>query len=187
MISALPLPLRRLLFIALNAAAALACYGLLLAPLLDLHAGNTARIEELERLNGRLRAVAEQRPRIEREIAASAPSAIAREVWTGQTPSAVSATVQARLRELADAAEIRLRSLSALPGSEEGILIRIEASARLEALLAFLAAIESETPYLFVAAGAFRQPSVRGSSANAEEAELEVQIDVSALLRKVAP
>jgi Type II secretion system (T2SS), protein M subtype b len=181
----LPNLIRRIVFLALNGLALAAVYAVLIGPLLNWHAENSTRIDELERLNGRLRALAEQAPRIQQQVADNSQLPRAEEKWRGESPSAVGASVQARLRELADRTNVRLRSLgvSAQSGALTAMSIRTDASAPIGSLYAFLTAIETETPFLFVTGAIIRQPASPGISQAQEEAELEFQLDVSAPLK----
>jgi general secretion pathway protein M len=182
------MPLRRVLFISINIAMIAAVYVSFVHPWIESRHANNERIRQLQQTIGRFKAIVEKEESVKAMIARAQASPATNEFWNGPGEAAISAALQARLRDLSEASDIRLRTLRGLPVADlwgaKSLTIRIEANGTYGALLALLAAIETETPFLFVTNLNLRQSVLTSPSGPQSDPTLELQLDVSGLVRE---
>jgi hypothetical protein len=184
----LPLSIRRLAFAGLNLGLLLVLYATLVQPRVSSHAANADRLRDLRQSVGRFKAVAAKEDSVKDLIARAKAAPASGEFWAGAGEAAISAALQARLRDMAEATGVRLRSLRGLPIADQqgvrSLTIRIEANGALDAIQGLLTAIETETPFLFVGALALRQGVLSGPAGPQSEPILDLQLDVTGLVRE---
>ena len=183
----LSLPLRRIVFLAVNCSALVIIYLITVHPFLANTRQNSERIQDLQHSISRFRAVADREVGIKDLVAKAKTAPLSGEFWIGESEATTSAGLQARLRDMADASNVRLRSVRGLPASKQhggsNLIIRIEATGDMSSIKALLSAIETETPFMFVTSLNLRQNILFAPNASQTEPSLDIQIDVSALFK----
>jgi general secretion pathway protein M len=145
----------RLLALALLLVALSGVYLLPAAPLLDLYADRAAAVENARRLLPRLRATADDLPRLRARLAELRASAGTQKVTLeGSSDAIASANLQSRIAELAAAIGVAIGSTESLPAEVRGgyrrIGLRYALSGPYETLVKFLARLEIATPPLVI-------------------------------------
>jgi hypothetical protein len=184
----LPANLRRVLFLAANIGALVLFYSILVQPLTNLRNEQNERIATLRGQLLRAEQLASRDAEVKELIARARAEENSGELWSGDTPSTISAAMQSAIRDFAAQSDLRLRSVRGL--SEQGgasparqVLVRVEASGELTAVHAFLTKIEQATPFLFGTALSLRNAVQTSPSGPQSEPQLELQLDVSGQIR----
>jgi hypothetical protein len=145
----------RLLALALLLVALGGVYLLSAAPLLDLYADRAAAVESARMLLPRLRATADDLPRLRARVAELRASAGTQKVTLeGSSDAIASANLQNPIAELAAAIGVAIGSTESLPAEVRGgyrrIGLRYALSGPYETLVKFLARLEMATPPLVI-------------------------------------
>jgi len=175
---------RRALFFGGNLVAMLAVYLLLVAPILGHLADGAEEISQRQTTLARYESVSRQEEAVKAFAKQVAESNARGELITGDSAGIVNANLQARLKALAEEANVTVRSLQMLPPKtlRGSTLVgaRLAGAAPIEAMQKLARALEGETPLLFVTAATMRGQTAFWGLAQAGQPEgaLEAQIDV---------
>jgi hypothetical protein len=178
-------PLRRLLFILCNIAAALFVVFVCILPFKELLASRDGEIREQRETLARLKAIAAR----EADIQSTAKEATsgAGEFVTGKNDGIISADLQTRLKGMVEAAGAKLRSVRSLQPRTEGqtryIGSHIEIFGPIAAIHRAIHTIEGAKPYLFVTAGMIKLAPPMGQIGTAQAPLVEAQLDVFGAMR----
>lgn len=179
------LQLRRATFVAAHLLALLLLFFLFVDPVRRLLDARSEELQQRQTTLARYEFVATQEAAVKSFAAQVAESNARGELLAGDSAGIVNANLQARLKTLAEAANVTVRSIQMLPvKSVRGATLvgaRLDVSAPIEPMHALARALESETPLLLVTAA-----SVRGQTAfwgvgqlnQPTESTLEAQFDV---------
>lgn len=183
--------LRRAVFLAINFAAGLAIFALIVDPVYTFFAERDAQIAAQRETLARMDGIASRKSDVEaigRQVEAESDLG---EFLAAANEGAANAALQARLKTMAEAAGARIRSVQGLPAKTQGdiryIGARIDLSGALGAVHKTVYAIEGGKPYLFVASASVRlSPSVNAQAA-AMEPVIDAQLDVFGAMRMESP
>jgi general secretion pathway protein M len=178
--------MRRAIFIAGNLAALLLLYLVLIEPVLRFLDDRSEQLQQRQTTLARYEFVSGQESSVKSFAAQIAESNARGELIAGESAGIVNANLQARLKALAEAANVTVRSIQMLPAKTlRGATLvgaRLDVTAPLEPLHALARALEGETPLLFVTAATMRgQTSFWGIGQVGlpqPDAALEAQFDV---------
>jgi hypothetical protein len=173
--------LRRVVFIAFNLTAGVLIIGLIM-PILDFIVDRDRQIAERRAILGRLKGVVTQESRIEPAASDIEAKLQGGEFLHGPNDGVVNADLQTRLKEIAEAAGARVRSVQTLPARNVAearyIAARIEIYGSLQSIRGTVYAVESEKPYLFVAAASLKLAAAISRQGLAQEPVLQAQLDI---------
>ena len=174
----------RQLAVAILAAACLAVLAAIAIPTWIAHRHyDTALTDNLDKLD-RFRRIAATRPVVARELEAMS-ARDPRKFFLRSGPTALSAAeAQERIRSLVESSGGRLITMGAPTSKDEGryrqVTVNVQLTANIFALRKILAAIESNTPYLFIQNLTVRtQVPANFRPAPGAEPEMFVQFDLS--------
>jgi hypothetical protein len=149
--------LRRAVFIAVTLAPIIVAFGMVIQPLRDHFAAQDTQIARQSQMLARLKAIAAYQPKLPN--ASTAPSAKG-EYLTGPNEGVASASLQARLKIIAQSSGAQLRSIQALAPETDGALrligARLDLAGPLKAVHGAIFAIEESKPYFFVTDAAIK-------------------------------
>ena len=173
---------RRLAFVALNAALVSAMYLLIASPILAVFTDQSERLIQLEAALAKERAIAAQENSL-RLAAVNIRSSATSELFLAAASSgAMSADVQGRLKELFSQVGAHIQSIRVDEPFREGEIRYIAAYLQLTGTVATvrdaLSAIETSKPYVFVKSAFLRLPSQVPGFASAVEPLLEAELTV---------
>ncbi|HXY58091.1 MAG TPA: type II secretion system protein GspM [Methylocystis sp.] len=177
---------RSALFFGGNIVALLVVYLLLVAPIRGYLADRTDEISQRQTTLERYEFVSRQEDAVKAFAKQVAESNARGELIGGDSAGIVNANLQARLKALAEEANVTVRSLQMLPPKTlRGATLvgaRLDVSAPIDAMQKLARALERETPLLFVTGATMRgQAAFWGLAQVGQqqgEATLEAQIDV---------
>jgi general secretion pathway protein M len=178
--------LRRSAFIGGNVAAALAVAGFLVMPVQAFFAERDAQIASQRTLLARFAAVAGQQTRVEAAARAADTQVENGEFLVGTNEGVIVADLQTRLKAMAEAGGVRLRSVQSLPPKTRDevryVGARLDISGPLAAIERTLHAVEAGRPYLFVDAAVVRVAPPTNApgppNATAQEPVIDAQVDI---------
>jgi general secretion pathway protein M len=182
----------RLLALTLVLLAGLALVRLLVLPVLAAWQETAASIEQSQTLLQRYRALAAQRPQLERELGNQRRAEIANVAYLqGESDALASAALQDQVRAIITRAGGELRSTQILPvepaGPETSVRrasLRLQLAVDVEGLQQLLYELETSEPYLFVEDLNIREQRLRRLRDEEEEAPiLDVSLEVSGYMR----
>lgn len=177
--------LRKVAFVAGNLAVVAAIALSILLPVRDYLAERDAQILEQRAMLARFKAVAGQ----ESALQAAAGKVVTDhgEYLAGKAEGVIGADLQTRLKGMAQAAGVKVRSVRGLPtqGDEQTRYVgsRIELFGSLAAIHRAIHAIESARPFLLVKAAALRLSPPIGQTGTPQEPIIEAQLDVFGAVR----
>ena len=179
--------LRSVLFVAAHVALACALWFAVAAPVMDALTWQSENIATRADFLARLQAVAIMAQALETQARQAGERTADGAYLAGAGEGAVSANLQARLKQVAETAGAQLRSVRALPGRQAGAVAfagaRLEISGPMQAIQAGLHQIESVPPYLAVTSGIVR-PAINAARPGADaEPAVEAQFDVYGAVR----
>jgi GAF domain-containing protein len=179
----LPIAIRRVLFLAAHALVVLAIHGVAIQPWLDRRRGQLDQIADLDGQLQRLKRLAARGQQAEDQLARARSQSDGGVFWKGDNEAAVSAAIQAAVRDFAGDGRLKLRSIRGIQtqttdGAPRGVQVRIEAYGDYAAVHRFLTSVEQATPFLFGHALAIRSSMQTSPSAAPSEPLLELQLDV---------
>lgn len=177
---------RRAIFVAGNLLALLFLYFLLVDPILRFLDDRSEQLQQRRTALARYEFVSAQESSVKAFARQVAESNARGELIAGESAGIVNANLQARLKALAEAAKVTVRSIQMLPAKTlRGATLvgaRLDVTAPLEPLHALARALEGETPLLFVTAATLRGQTafwgIGQIGAPQSDATLEAQFDV---------
>lgn len=184
------LVLRRCLFVGINASSLAVLYLLAVQPLVSLFVDQADRLSQARTTLSEYRVVADQEESVRVAAAAANEAASSAKFLQGASEGAASASLQARLKAVADQAGARVQSVRALePTTEKGVRYlkaHVELAGSVAAIYETLRAIEGGEPYLFVGQALLRMPAGRPDILPTQEPSIEAQLDVYGPVRSHA-
>jgi general secretion pathway protein M len=172
--------LRKAIFVALNLAAGLALYGLVIAPVWAMFSERDSNIARQREVLARLTAMAGQEPSVQAAARDTADELKRGELLIGPNDGVINADLQTRLKTMAMQAGARLRSVQGLPATTSEQVryagARLDIQGTLRTIERALHAIESGRPYLFVTAASLKLSP--GAHNPREEPLIEARLDV---------
>jgi general secretion pathway protein M len=177
---------RRAIFIAGNVAALLFLYLLFIEPVRRYLDDRSEQLQQRQATLARYEFVSSQEASVKAFAAQVAESNARGELIAGESAGIVNANLQARLKALAEAANVTVRSIQMLPAKTlRGATLvgaRLDVAAPLEAMHALARALEGDTPLLFVTAATMRGQTafwgINPLASPQSDATLEAQFDV---------
>lgn len=174
--------LRRAVFLALNLAAGLVIYGLVVAPIRAFFSDRDTFIAEQGALLARLTSIAAQEANVQAAARQVAEQAKRGELLVGPNESVINADLQTRLKTVAEQSGARLRSVQSLPARTSDkvryVGCQLDIFGSLQAIHKTIHAVESRTPYLFVVAAALKPAPVVNRAGPPEQPVLEARLDI---------
>lgn len=190
----------RALAIAILLLVLLAGYHLLLTPVLERHAVNAARIDQLSRLVDGYRDLVATRPELAERLAESEGQDRAENgYWQGESAVRIAARLQDRVTRAIEAHGGRLvsvQTLKAEPGedTEAGIqrtALNMRLTATVDGLASIMQEVEAATPYMFIDQLSVTQQRTRRlrgqTDADDQASRLDVRLDVFGYVQGQAP
>ena len=155
-----PLSVRRAIFVSANVLAALVVYFLLVDPILRLVSDHEDDIAQRRATLARYEAVSRQESAVQAFAKQVADSNTRGDLIDGASAGIVDANLQARLKALAEHANITVRSIQMLPiktlRGASLVGARLDVSGSMEALHSLVRALEGESPLLLINAATMR-------------------------------
>jgi hypothetical protein len=181
---------RRGLFIGFNLCLLAALYLLTIRPLTAVLDDQADRLAHARATLARYSGIAAQEARVRTTARQLGEAEFSGAFLAGTSDGAISASLQARLKALADQAGARVQSVRALePVMDHDIRYlgaHLELTGPIAAIHATLQAIEDRQPYLFVDTAAMRMPAAPAGVALAQEPSIEAQFDIYGPVRSHA-
>ncbi|MCQ8239512.1 type II secretion system protein GspM [Rhizosaccharibacter radicis] len=144
----------RLLALALGAVVVLAVWNALLLPVIDWYGARSAGIERQTALLERERSLAARLPALRAQVRRMADGHAAAVLMGQSSDTLAAASLQERVQTMAGSLGVSLSSTESLPAAPAGpyrrIGMRVSLSARYDALVRLLAAIEKAEPAMLV-------------------------------------
>lgn len=174
---------RRGIFISFNLLVLALFYLIFFEPVRRIAAEGAEAIAERRQTLARYEAVVSHEEQIQDYARQVADINAGGELIEGDSEGVINANLQARLKSMAEAARVTVRSIQMLPEKEfRGVTLvgaRIQAFGSYENVHELARAIESEPPLLIVTAAALRNPeSLWGGGPNPAEQNIDVEFDV---------
>lgn len=173
---------RRAIFINVNIAIALLAYLLLIEPARRLIADGVEMIAQRRVTLARYEAVAAQEAAIADYAQQVAETNARGELIDGESEGIVNANIQARLKALAEASKVTVRSIQMLPPRPfQGATLvgaRLDVSGPYAAVHALARALEGEPPLLIIATASLRGQLAMWGAPTETEQDIEAQFDV---------
>lgn len=173
---------RRVAFTGVNLLALLLFYLIFFEPVRLLLADGAAAIAERRQTLARYEAVASHDRQIQAYARQVADINGQGELFDGDSDGVINANLQARLKTIAEQAQVTVRSIQMLPEKPfQGVTLvgaRLDVSGSYENIHALARALEGEPPLLIIAAAAIRGQTMLWGAAPEQNAELEAQFDV---------
>ena len=174
--------LRRCVFVGVNMGSLALIYFLAVQPLVSLFSDQADRLSQARTTLSKYRVIADREETV-RAVAARADEVTSSATFLqGASEGAASASLQARLKAIADQAGASVQSVRALEPATEGSVRYLKAHLELvgpvAAIYATLRAIEGREPYLFVGQALLRMPAGRPGILPTQEPSIEAQLDV---------
>ena len=178
--------LRHGVFILANLAAIFLVFELLVSPVWSDLAARDAKISQQRQLLARLTAMAAQAPAVQKLLDQGGATRDRPEFLRGPNQSVIAAELQSRLSGMVQSAGGHVRSIRALPPKTiDGLTLlgaQVELSGSLRSVQQTVYAIESSTPFLFIAAATIK-PSMQAAFAGrgmgpTTEPTLDTRLDV---------
>lgn len=181
MVPAPGLLIRRCLFIGINAGLLTLCYVLTVQPLIALLSDQAERLSLARSTLAKYRAIADREGTVRAAAARASEVVSSTSFLQAASEGAANASLQARLKGIAEQAGARVQSVRALEPVTEGdiryLKAHLELAGPVAAIYATLRAIEGRQPYLFVGQILLRLLASR-TDAPSQEPTLEAQLDV---------
>lgn len=182
--------LRRCVFVGINMGALALIYFAAAQPLVSLFSDQVDRLSQARTTLSEYRIVADREETVRAAAARADEAASSAKFLQGASEGAASASLQARLKAIADQAGARVQSVRALEPATEGsvryLKAHLELTGPVAAIYATLRAIEGGEPYLFVGQALLRMPAGRAGVLSTQEPSIEAQLDVYGPVRSHA-
>jgi hypothetical protein len=174
---------RRGIFVSVNLLVLALFYLIFIEPVRSFVAEGTETIAERRQTLARYEAVVSHEEQIQDYARQVADINAGGELIEGDSEGVINANLQARLKLMAEAARVTVKSIQMLPEKEfRGVTLvgaRIEAFGSYENVHELARAIESEPPLLIVTAAALRiLDPLGGAGPNQAEQNIDVEFDV---------
>jgi general secretion pathway protein M len=173
---------RRALFIGVNLFGLLLVYLIFIAPARQAISDGDEAIAERQQTLARFEAVATHEAQIQDYARQVAESNGQGELFDGDSDGVISANLQARLKSIAEGAQVTVRSIQMLPDKTLGgvslVGARLDVAGSYENLHELARALEGAPPLLIITAASLRgQAQLWGPPSTADQ-DLEAQFDV---------
>jgi len=170
------------MFVGINAGALALIFFLVVQPLVSLFSDQGDRLSRARSTLSKYRAIANREETVRAAANRTDEVASSAAFLQGASEGAASASLQARLKAIADQAGARVQSVRALePATEGGIRYlkaHVELVGSVAAIYATLRAIEGREPYLFVGQALLRMQAGQPGTSPTQEPSIEAQLDV---------
>jgi Type II secretion system (T2SS), protein M subtype b len=157
-------------------------YFLAVQPLVSLFSDQADLLSQARTMLSGYRVIADREETVRAAAARADEAASSAKFLQGASEGAASASLQARLKAIADQAGARVQSVRALEPATEGsvryLKAHLELAGPVAAIYTTLRAIEAGEPYLFVAQALLRMPADRQGVLPTQEPSIEAQLDV---------
>ena len=174
--------LRRCVFVGINVGALALIYFLVVQPLVSLFSDQGDRLSRARTTFSKYRAIADREETVRAAASRTDEVASSAAFLQGASDGAASASLQARLKAIADQAGARVQSVRALEPTTEGgiryLKAHLELVGSVAAIYATLRAIEGREPYLFVGQVLLRMQAGQPGISPTQEPSIEAQLDV---------
>lgn len=173
----------RTLFIGINLLALLAAYFIFVEPFRLMIASGAQAIAERRQMLARYEAVVVHERQIQDYSRQVSEINANGELFDGDSDGVINANLQARLKAIAEKAQVTVRSIQMLPSKElQGAALvgaRIEVSGPNDNVHALARALEGEPPLLLITAASIRSQTIFwGAPQGQQTDEIEAQLDV---------
>jgi general secretion pathway protein M len=174
---------RRALFAGVNLLALLVFYLLFIEPARRMIADGAQAIADRRQTLARYEAVASHEEQIQGYARQVSDINAQGELFDGDSDGVIAANLQARLKAVAEAAQVTVRSIQMLPDrSFQGVTLvgaRLDVSGSYENVHALARALEGEPPLLLITAASVRgQSMIWGAPQQQQGDDVEAQFDV---------
>ncbi|GLI94208.1 type II secretion system protein GspM [Methylocystis echinoides] len=173
---------RRAAFIGVNLLGLLLAYLIFVEPFRRMIADGAETIAERRQTLARYEAVAAHEAQIQAYAQQVADINGRGELFDGDSEGVISANLQARLKTIAEQAQVTVRSIQVLPEkSFEGVTLvgaRLDVSGPYENVHALARALEGAPPLLIITAASLRGQAMLWGAAAQQNDEIEAQFDV---------
>jgi general secretion pathway protein M len=174
---------RRVLFAGVNLLALLAAYLLFVEPVRRMIADGAQAIADRRQTLARYEAVAAHEEQIQEYARQISEINAQGELFDGDSDGVINANLQARLKAIAEAAQVTVRSIQMLPDKVyQGVTLvgaRIDVSGPYENVHALARALEGDPPLLLITSASVRsQTMIWGAPQGQQANEVEAQFDV---------
>ncbi|MGJ0619171.1 MAG: type II secretion system protein GspM [Methylocystis sp.] len=174
---------RRGIFVSANLLAVALLYLIFVEPVRRFLAEGAEAVAERRQTLARYEAVVSHEAQIQDYARQVADINASGELIEGDSEGVINANLQARLKSMAEAARVTVKSIQMLPEKDfRGVTLvgaRIQAFGSYESVHELARAIESEPPLLIITAAALRNPeSLWGGGPNPAEQNIDVEFDV---------
>lgn len=174
---------RRALFAGVNLLALLIVYLLFVEPARRMIADGAQAIADRRQTLARYEAVAAHEAQIQDYARQISDINAQGELFDGDSDGVIAADLQARLKAIAEAAQVTVRSIQMLPDKPfQGVTLvgaRIDVAGSYDNVHALARALEGEPPLLMVTAASVRgQSMIWGAPAQQQGDDVEAQFDV---------
>jgi hypothetical protein len=185
----MPIALRRGLFVVVHAVVVTAIFSFAVKPWLDRRDRQIDQIADLGAQLHRIKQLAAREREAQELLSRARFQLDGGAFWTGDSESAVSAAIQAAVRDFGSESRLRLRSIRGIQAqigenAPRTAQVRIDAHGDLAAIHGFLTLIEQATPFLFGHSLAIRNPLQGSPSTPLSEPMLELQLDIIGYFRR---
>jgi len=169
-------------FVGINVGSLAVIYFLAVQPLVLLFSDQADRLSRARTTFSAYRAIADREETVRAAARRADEITSSAAFLQGASEGAASASLQARLKAIADQAGARVQSVRALePATEGGIRYlkaHVELVGSVAAIYATLRAIEGREPYLFVGQALLRMQAGQPGTSPTQEPSIEAQLDV---------
>jgi hypothetical protein len=169
-------------FVGINVGSLALIYFLAVQPLVSLFSDQADRLSRARTTLSEYRVIADQEETVRAAARRADEVTSSAAFLQGASEGAASASLQARLKAIADQAGARVQSVRALdPATEGGIRYlkaHLELVGSVAAIYATLRAIEGREPYLFVGQALLRMQAGPPGILPTQEPSIEAQLDV---------
>jgi general secretion pathway protein M len=174
---------RRAIFIGVNLLALALFYLILIEPARRMIADGAEGIAQRRQTLARYEAVASHEEQIQEYARQVADINGRGELLDGDSDGVINANLQARLKSIAEAAQVTVRSIQMLPEKPfQGVTLvgaRLDVSGSYENIHALARALEGAPPLMIITAATLRgQAMFWGAPANQGDPDIEAQFDV---------
>ncbi|HEY8162007.1 MAG: type II secretion system protein GspM [Methylocystis sp.] len=173
---------QRAMFIGVNLLALGLVYLVLIEPARRMIADGAEAIAQRRQTLARYEAVAAHDAQIQEYARQVAETNGRGELFDGDSDGVISANLQARLKAIAEGAQVTVRSIQVLPEkSFQGVTLvgaRLDVSGIYENIHALARALEGEPPLLIITAATLRGQTMMWGAPQDTQSEIEAQFDV---------
>ena len=178
------------MFVGFNMGSLALIYFLAIQPLVSLFSDQADRLSQAHTTLSKYRAIADREETVRAAAATADEAASSAAFLQGASEGGASASLQARLKAIADQAGARVQSVRALePAKDESVRYlraHLELAGPVAAIYATLRAIEGREPYLFVEEALLRMPAGPPGILPTQEPSVEARLDIYGPVRSHA-